>query len=109
MAITEHTEKRRLIVTLGAHEAPASWQWEGVRFLKNDDGSDAASPHPCRLETTREEASALLGDALVKQQGDIADDTAKIGELQTENARLTKELKAATAKLEAVKQALEAS
>ena len=76
MAITERIEKRELIVTLGAHAAPASYRWSAMRFLTNDeDGSDAAPPQRVSVPATAEEVSAHIGEAVTSLLADIAADT----------------------------------
>lgn len=85
MAITERIEKRELIVTLGAHEAPASYRWSAMRFLTNDeDGSDAAPPQRVSIPATAEEVSAHIGASVVQLLADIEADTARYQALQTE-------------------------
>ena len=77
MAIVERVEKRELIVTLGANEAPASYRWSAMRFLTNDeDGSDAAPPQRVSIPATAEEVSAHIGGAVTALLADIAADTA---------------------------------
>lgn len=77
MAIIERVEKRELIVTLGAHEAPASYRWTAKRFLTNDeDGSDAAPPQTVSIPATAEEVAVHIGEAVVHLLADIAADTA---------------------------------
>jgi hypothetical protein len=77
MAIVERVEKRELIVTLGANEAPASYRWNAKRFLTNDeDGSDAAPPQTVSVPCTAEEAAAHIGASVVSLLADIAADTA---------------------------------
>lgn len=67
MAITETIEKRRLVITLGEFEAPASWHWEAVRFLRNDDNTDAAPPQNVTVPCTQEEAAAHISQAMADQ------------------------------------------
>lgn len=76
MAIVERVEKRELIVTLGANEAPASYRWSAMRFLTNDeDNSDAAPPQRVSIPCTAEEAAKHIGDSVVNLLADIAADT----------------------------------
>lgn len=85
MAITERIEKRELVVTLGANEAPASYRWNAMRFLTNDeDGSDAAPPQRVSIPATAEEVAAHIGASVVQLLADIEADTARYQALQAE-------------------------
>ena len=85
MAIVERVEKRELIITLGAHEAPASYRWSAKRFLTNDeDGSDAAPPQTVSVPATAEEVAAHISEAMVKLLADIAADGERYQALQAE-------------------------
>jgi hypothetical protein len=95
MAISETVEKRKLVVTLGEFEAPASWQWEAVRFLRNDDGTDAAPPQNVVVPCTPEEAAAHIGQAAIDMNATMAAKDALIAalreQLATEVAALTED------------------
>lgn len=85
MPIVERVEKRELVVTLGANEAPASYRWNAMRFLTNDeDNSDAAPPQRVSIPATAEEVSAHIGEAVTALLADIEVDTARYQALQAE-------------------------
>ena len=103
--ITETIEKRRLIVTLGEAQAPASWAWDAMRFLRNDDGSDAAPPQTVTVPCTEAEAAAYISQAMVDLGASISAKDAQIAVLSAQIATLTGERDQARAALAAVKSA----
>ena len=105
MAITETIEKRRLVVTLGEGQAPASWHWDAVRFLRNDDGSDAAPPQNVTVPCTAQEAAAHISQSMVDLNASIAAKDASIATLTSERDAARAELTAAKAAAQAVAQA----
>lgn len=84
MAITETLEKRRLVVTLGQFEAPSAWHWECVRFLRNDDGSDAAPPQNVSIACSAADVSAHIGQAMLDQIGVLTAKDALVAAAQAE-------------------------
>lgn len=99
MAITETIEKRELIIALGANEAPASYRWNAMRFLRNEDGSDAARPERVSVPATAEEVSAHIGASVTSLLADIAADTARFQALAADHAAVTAERDALAAQL----------
>jgi hypothetical protein len=61
-------ERRRLIITLGEHEAPASCQWDAVKFLRDEDGNDLVPPQRDLITATAEEVSAYLNVTLAAER-----------------------------------------
>jgi flagellin-like hook-associated protein FlgL len=114
MAIIESVEKRRLIITLGEHEAPAQWQWDCIRFLRDDQsGKDAAPPQPVLVDATADEVAEHLGKAATDQVASLNAASAAIAEkssaLDAANAQiadLQASVGALQAKLDAVAKAI---
>lgn len=102
MAITETIQKRRLVVVLGENEIPASWHWECMRFLRNDDGTDAAPPQAVSMAATAEEAAAHLGQGVVDLQAASNTLTARVAELTAERDAALAAAAAAKAAAQAV-------
>lgn len=85
MPITESLEKRQLVVVLaGIDGSPAEYYFNAVRFLRNDDGSDAAPPQNVRIDATADEAKQLLGDKVPALMKDVAEQGARAAELLVE-------------------------
>lgn len=96
-------EKRELRIALGEHEAPASWKFIVVRFLRHEDGSEQAVPG--EMAATAEEAAAHIGQAMVEQLATIqAKDAAHVA-LQAEAERLARERDDAISAVRAVRRA----
>lgn len=87
--LTREFRKQRLILQLDNHGAPERWNWEGVRFLRNEDGSDAEQPRMLQVPATEEEVSAHVGAAVVSVQELATSLQRRVHELEAEVQRLT--------------------
>jgi hypothetical protein len=105
MAVIERKEKRQLVIDLGKDEMPTAWRWKVVQFLSYEDGSEAAPPRTVEIPTTAEEVSAHIGETVVKQAKDIADDKVAY---EASLTALTAERDVARAKLALATEALNA-
>ena len=85
--VTETTEKRQLIIDLGAHEAPTAWRWRVVQFLRYEDGTDAAPPRHTEVEASAEEVATHIGAAVIAQARDVEGDRAELAILRAKLAK----------------------
>lgn len=106
MSIVERIEKRRLILVLGADEAPSGdWNWEAVRFLTNsEDGSDAAAPQVVSIPATADEVAQHISKAMVDQ---LASVKAQHETWQAEKAKLEASIAETNVKLSVAQAAVE--
>ena len=64
-------EKRFLIASIGGGDIPVDWRWESMRFLRNNDGSDAEQPRLVYVPATAEEVAVYVGEAFTALQADL--------------------------------------
>lgn len=104
--ITETTEKREIVIVLGENEALASAHFKAVRFLRNEDGSDAAPPQEVRIPASGDDVAKHIGAAAAEQANIVDAQTQRITELTGDVNTLAAALKARTDELEATAQKL---
>lgn len=84
--LTREFQKRRLILQLGSFGEPERWEWEGVRHLRNPDGTDAESARLITLPATAEEVSAHIDENLVRLREYVRTLEAEVNRLRNSGA-----------------------